>query len=230
VTLSELSPSTGETIVTKTRRTGFWTHDEMCAEMDRLLLKVGAAESLKQKAEAICREGFLRDLERGRSMRSYIAAALFTALRQSESPIALRDFLLRIGADTKKSDEVAKYYRMFVTELGLNVPTPNPRTYFSEIVLKLHGTDDLMNRCEELLASVRKCPTEMCGKDPVAVASAVVYIASLNSSQTASEKTVAQAAGISEKRLRTCVKALRNVQNQIQSIIVSAKSQQIAPS
>ena len=224
MTPSELSPPTGETPVAKTRRTGFWSHEEMCAEMDRLLQKVGAAEGLKQKAEAICREGFLRDLERGRSMRSYIAAALFAALRQSQNPIALRDFLMRIEADTKKSDEVAKYYRMFITELELIVPTPNPRNYVSEIVLKLHGTDDLLNQCEKLLSNVRKCPTEMCGKDPVAVASAVVYIASLNSSQPASEKTVAQAAGISEKRLRTCVKALRNAQNQIQSIVVSAES------
>lgn len=185
----------------------------MCAEMDRLLAKIGAQKSLKEKAESICKEGFIRDLERGRSMRSYIAAALYTALRASGDPMPLREFLAKIDADTKKSDQVAMYYRMFIRELELSLPPPNPSSYLQDIVHKLHREDELLGGSKNLLANLPKCPPETCGKDPVAIAAAAIYLFASGSSQPVYERNLAEASGISERRLRTCVKALRAVGN-----------------
>ncbi|MDG6904982.1 MAG: hypothetical protein JRN20_04260 [Nitrososphaerota archaeon] len=193
------------------RRTAFWTHDAMCAEMDKLLAKVGAQHSLKQKAESICREGFVRDLERGRSMRSYIAAALYTALRASGDPMPLREFLSEIEADNKKGDQVAMYYRMFIRELDLILPPPDPSSYLQDIVHKLQMDDELYSGSKNLLANLPRCPPETCGKDPVAIAAGAIYLFALSSSQPLYERNVADACGISERRLRTCVKALRAV-------------------
>lgn len=177
--------------------------------MDRLLAKVSASTYLKEKAESICREGFIRDLERGRSISSYIAAALYTAMRESGEPLPLREFLSRIGADTKKGDQISLYYRMFIKELELCLPTQNPRAYLSEIVQKLHGREELLTCSQNLLASVPKSTPETCGKDPVAIAAAAIYLASKNSSHPIYERILADASGISERRLRTCVNALK---------------------
>jgi transcription initiation factor TFIIB len=193
----------------------------MCAEMDRLLRKLGAEEGLKQKAEQICREGFIRDLERGRSMRSYIAAALYTAVRESRKPIPLREFLSKIQADTLKGDQISKYYRMFINELELALPAQSPFSYLSEIVQRVHGTDDLLARSEGLLQGVgKKCPPETSGKDPTAIAAAAIYLASFNSASPLYERILADASGISERRLRTSVKALRAAQNQLAQISI----------
>jgi transcription initiation factor TFIIB len=187
----------------------------MCEEMDRLLEMVGAEADLKQKAESICRRGFTMNLERGRAMRSYVAAALYAAMRQSEKRMPLREFLLKIGVDTRKAVEITLYYGVFVRELDLSLPVQNPCGYILGIVQRLHEGEDLASRSEELLMDARQCSPEICGKNPQAVAAAAIYLGSLELKRTKSESIIAAAAGISERSLRTSVKVLREAQTKL---------------
>jgi transcription initiation factor TFIIB len=183
--------------------------------MDRLLKLVGAESELRLKAESICRQGFTMDLERGRAMRSYIAAALYTAMRQSGKLVPLREFLLKTEVDARRADEITAYYRMFIRELDLTLPVQNPCSYISGLVQKLDEGEDLTRRSTELLMDARQCSPELCGKDPQAVAAAAVYLVLIELKRPKREGELAEAAGVSERSLRSSVKVLREAQSRL---------------
>ena len=81
------------------------------AELDRLSDKLNIHGSLKENAAMIYRKALAEDLVRGRSIAAVMAASLYAACRNSETPRSLREVAETSLVDKK---DVARCYRLLL--------------------------------------------------------------------------------------------------------------------
>ena len=72
-----------------------------------------------EKAAYIYRKGLEKHLVKGRSISAMIAASLYAACRDAETPRTLKDIA---GASNVKRKDVARCYRLLFRELDLKMP------------------------------------------------------------------------------------------------------------
>lgn len=191
--------------------TTHWTKEAICAEMDRLCLMLSASYAVKETAKARCREALEVGLGRGRSMQSFIMATLFVSMRENEEPMTFRDYALKIEADQRKANEIAKYYRTIIEKLEIKMPVADPSGFVSEIATKVHKSGAVINLCKEILGLAKRDAVEASCRDPLVLAAAAMYTACVTLGERITEQEVAEAAGVTEGCVRSSIKSLRKL-------------------
>jgi transcription initiation factor TFIIB len=69
-------------------------------------------------------------LAKGRSIIAILASALYIACRESESSRTIKDFAT---ASNIKPKDIARNYRLLISELDIRVPNVNPFKFTSKI-------------------------------------------------------------------------------------------------
>ena len=92
------------------------------SELDRLKDKLTLSSNVLEKAAYIYRKTLERKLVRGRSISAMIAASLYAACRETETPRTLKD--VAEAANVKRKD-IARCYRLLYKELELKMPVVN---------------------------------------------------------------------------------------------------------
>jgi transcription initiation factor TFIIB len=90
------------------------------SELNMLVDKLSVNDVVVEKAAYIYRKALERGLVRGRSISGMIAASLYAACRDNETPRTLKD--LSIISNIKKK-ELARCYRLLFRELDLRMPS-----------------------------------------------------------------------------------------------------------
>ncbi len=92
------------------------------SELSRLKDKLTISDSVLEKAAYIYRKAMEKGLVRGRSISALIAASLYTACRDTETPRTLKDIG---GAANIKKKDIARCYRLIHRQLDLKMPVVN---------------------------------------------------------------------------------------------------------
>ena len=92
-------------------------------EMDKLKDKLALTNAVIEKAAYIYRKAMERKLVRGRSIQGLVAACLYAACRNTETPRTLDD--IANGINIRRKD-VARCYRLIFRELELKMPVVDP--------------------------------------------------------------------------------------------------------
>ena len=100
------------------------------SELDKMKDKMALAESVVEKAAYIYRKAMEKKLVRGRSIHGLIAACLYAACRNTETPRTLDDVAESINIRRK---DVARCYRLIYKELDLKMPVADPTKGISRI-------------------------------------------------------------------------------------------------
>ena len=87
------------------------------SELDRLKDKLALSDAVIEKTAYIYRKALDKGLVRGRSIPALVAAALYAACRNTETPRTLTD--VANGINIKRKD-VARCYRLLLRELDLS--------------------------------------------------------------------------------------------------------------
>jgi transcription initiation factor TFIIB len=87
--------------------------------LDRLKDKLAVGDAVIEKAAYVYRKALEKGLVRGRSISALVAAALYAACRDTETPRTLKD--IAHASNIKKKD-VARCYRLLIRELDLKMP------------------------------------------------------------------------------------------------------------
>jgi transcription initiation factor TFIIB len=206
----------------KNLRTAFWTQERICADLSLLCDRLEGSPKLRESSKSICRKAYELGLSKGRCVHSLIAASLFIALRKNSEPLTLRDYLRRIGADRHQSREITTYYRTIYEKLDPSVPVTDPAAFIEGLAGRLCISPKTCQVSVDILQSVKQAETgecEIAGKNPLAVACAAIYLASLDTAVQITQKDLSIAAELTEGSIRNCVGALRkydvnNRQNQ----------------
>jgi transcription initiation factor TFIIB len=172
------------------------------SELDKMKDKMALAESVIEKAAYIYRKAMEKKLVRGRSIHGLIAACLYAACRNTETPRTLDDVAESINIRRK---DVARCYRLIYKELDLKMPVVDPTKGISRIASTANLSEKTKRRAMEILNKAKKIGM-VAGKDPMGIAAAALYLACISNGEIRSQKDISIAAGVTEVTIRNrCV-------------------------
>ncbi|ABK78493.1 transcription initiation factor TFIIB [Cenarchaeum symbiosum A] len=175
------------------------------SELDRLKDKLALSDAVIEKTAYIYRKALDKGLVRGRSILALIAAALYAACRNTETPRTLTD--VANGINIKRKD-VARCYRLLLRELDLKMPVIDPIKGMSRIASKAGLSEKTKRKAHEYLKEANRIEVSA-GKDPMGLAAAALYLACVIIGENKTQKDVAQAAGVTEVTIRNRYKGLK---------------------
>jgi transcription initiation factor TFIIB len=173
-------------------------------ELQMLSEKLHVSSSIKELAAVIYRKALDEDLTRGRTIAGITAAALYVACRFTETPKTLND-IVKVSA--RNRGEVSRAYRLLVRILKIEMPSHDPLNYVSRIAAKANISGEVQGVAVKILRKAKRKRLTM-GKDPLGVASAVLYIACQKEGENVTQKEISEAAGVTEVTLRNRKKEL----------------------
>jgi transcription initiation factor TFIIB len=173
-------------------------------ELQILSEKLHLSSSIKELAAVIYRKALEEDLTRGRSIAAILAAAVYVACRFTRTPKTLKDI---VEFSSLSRGEVSRAYRLLVRTLKIEMPPHDPLGYVSRIAEKAKISGKVQGVAVKILRRAKRKRITM-GKDPVGVAAAVLYLACQSQGENATQKEIAEAAGITEVTLRNRKKEL----------------------
>lgn len=171
-------------------------------ELNKMKDKMALAESVVEKAAYIYRKAMEKKLVRGRSIHGLIAACLYAACRNTETPRTLDDVAESINIRRK---DVARCYRLIYKELDLKMPVADPTKGISRIASMANLSEKTKRKAVEILNKAKKIGM-VAGKDPMGLAAAALYLACISNGEIRSQKDISVAAGVTEVTIRNrCV-------------------------
>ncbi len=174
-------------------------------ELDRLSEKLKVSDSVVERAAYIYRKALERKLIRGRSISAVVAASLYAAVRDTETPRTLKDL---VAVSSVKKGDLARSYRLLLKELDLRMPVADPIRSISRIASKAGLSERTKRRALEILKRAEDAGITA-GKDPMGLAASALYIASVVEKENKIQKDIATAAGVTEVTIRNRYKGLK---------------------
>jgi len=175
------------------------------SELSRLKDKLTISDSVLEKAAYIYRKAMEKGLVRGRSISALIAASLYVACRDTETPRTLKD--IGEAANIKKKD-IARCYRLLHRQLNLKMPVVNSIQCISRIASKI-GISEKTKRSACLVLKEAQDSHESAGKDPMGLAAAALYLSCVKNDESLTQRDIAAAANVTEVTIRNRYKSLR---------------------
>ncbi|MCE9652068.1 MAG: transcription initiation factor IIB [Nitrosarchaeum sp.] len=175
------------------------------SELDRLKTKLALSDTVIEKTAYIYRKALDKGLVRGRSIPGLIAASLYAACRNTETPRTLTD--VANGINIKRKD-VARCYRLLLRELDLKMPVVNPVKCISRISSIAGLSEKTKRKAIEILDQATKIELSA-GKDPMGLAAAALYLSCVKNGEDKTQKDIAVAAGVTEVTIRNRYKGLK---------------------
>lgn len=171
-------------------------------ELNKMKDKMALADSVIEKAAYIYRKAMEKKLVRGRSIHGLIAACLYAACRNTETPRTLDDVAESINIRRK---DVARCYRLIYKELDLKMPVADPTKGISRIASMASLSEKTKRKAAAILDKAKKIGI-VAGKDPMGLAAAALYLACISNGEIRSQKDISVAAGVTEVTIRNrCV-------------------------
>jgi transcription initiation factor TFIIB len=168
---------------------------------------LGLPDRIIDEAKLVIRNASENGLVRGRTHKTLVAAAVYIACREAEAPRPLHD-IAAIG--NVKRRILAKYCRILMNKLYLNLPTIDP----SKCIVKLA---DMINANEKAKRLASVMMNEIvnkgisAGKNPMSIAGSILYICCRRAGCRTTQHSIAKAAGITDVTLRNRFRELRRM-------------------
>ena len=175
------------------------------SELNKLKDKVAISANVLEKAAYLYRKALEKKLVRGRSISAMIAASLYAACRDTETPRTLKD--IADAANVKRKD-ISRCYRLLHNELDLKMPVVDSIQCIARISSKLKITEKTKRYAIKVLqdAQDRK---ESAGKDPMGLAATALYLSCVQNGVSITQRDLAEAAGVTEVTIRNRYKGLK---------------------
>jgi transcription initiation factor TFIIB len=134
-----------------------------------------------------------------------IAASLYAACRETETPRTLKDVS---DAGNLKKKDISKCYRLLHQELDLKMPVVDPIQCVARIASKLGITEKTKRYAIKVLRIAQE-HEESSGKDPMGLAASALYLSSVKNGESITQRDIAEAANVTEVTIRNRYKGLR---------------------
>ena len=177
------------------------------SEMDKLQDKLSLTNAVIEKAAYIYRKAIERKLVKGRSIHGLVAACIYAACRNTETPRTLDD--IANGINIRRKD-VARCYRLIFRELDLKIPVADPVKGVSRIASIAGLGEKTKRKAIELLNKAKKIGM-VAGKDPMGIAAAALYLACISSGGNKTQKEISIASGVTEVTIRNRCASLKKL-------------------
>ena len=175
------------------------------SDLNKLKDKVSVPANVLEKAAYIYRKALEKKLVRGRSISAMIAASLYAACRDTETPRTLKD--IADSANVKRKD-IARCYRLLVKELDLKMPVTDSVQCIARIASKI-GIGEKTKRFAIQVLKSAQANEASAGKDPMGLAAAALYLSCVKNGEDKTQRDIAEAANVTEVTIRNRYKGLK---------------------
>ena len=178
-------------------------------ELKRLKSQLNLSDSVVKTASLIYRQSLKASLVRGRSIDGIVSASLYIACRKENVPITLKD--IEDKANHVSPKELGRCVRLLIKELKLKKLSPtDPISYLHRLADSLNLTMatrmlacDIVKKAKDLGITV--------GKNPMSIAAAALYLASVQTGERRTQAQLANAAKTTPVTIRNRFKELIEV-------------------
>lgn len=176
-------------------------------KLDVLKNKLALSNTLKEKAIHLYKKIIEKNIPKGRSVDAMVAATIYAACRDSETPRTLNDITEATGL---RKNSIAKCYRAILVTLNLQMPVSNIEQCVSRIAKEMRISEKVKQYTMKILDNAQK-RNHLAGKDPMGVAAAAIYLASMDIGEKISQGELAKTAMLTEVTIRNRCKGLRSI-------------------
>lgn len=173
-------------------------------ELDRISSKMGLPRSIREVSALIYRKAVEKNLIRGRSIETVIAAAIYAGCRKCDVPRTLSEISDVAHADEK---QIGRAYRFLSRELILKLKPTKPENYLKRFCNKLKLNSDVVSSGENVISQAGDMGL-ISGKGPTGLAAAAIYIASILEGVPKTQRDIAEVAGVTEVTIRNRYKEM----------------------
>lgn len=174
------------------------------SEIKRMAGALDVPRAVAEEAATIYREAATKGLIRGRSIDSVAASALYAAMRAKGVPRSLEE----VAAVSKVAKrEIGRVYKVVAAQLSLAMKPVHPVSFIARFASRLRLTSRAESAARELVMRAVEAET-VSGKDPKSVAAGAIYIASVLTAESRTQKDVSEASGVTEVTIRNRYKEL----------------------
>ncbi|HYY39785.1 MAG TPA: HTH domain-containing protein, partial [Nitrososphaera sp.] len=174
-------------------------------ELARVKGKLGLSDAILEKTAYIYRKAQEKRLTRGRSVSAILAAAMYIACRETGASRTLAD--IAATADVKRK-AISRGHRTLVNKLDIKVPPVDLVKCIAKIANKVN-IDEKTKRMAIYTIMDLIDKEISAGKSPMGLAATVLYISCLRNDKNITQRSIAEAAGVTEVTIRNRIKDLR---------------------
>jgi transcription initiation factor TFIIB len=167
--------------------------------------KLYLSQAVMESAAYISRKAALKKLAKGRSTLGLVGAALYAACRETATPKTVADVAAVCNISSK---DVMAHYKLILRELSLQMPVLHGPDYVTLIANRLDLSERTKREALRIYTSVQQNRISL-GKNPRALAGAVIYLASQNCNEFLRQVEICQVADISTVSLRKRCKEIK---------------------
>lgn len=174
------------------------------SELGRLKDKLGLSDAIMEKTAYLYRKAQEKQLVRGRSTSSILAAAIYAACREMGASRTLKD--VAKATDIKRK-AISRSYRILVLELDIKVPLVDPMKCIAKIANGAKLTEKTKRMAMDTMNNLIRKEISA-GKLPMGLAATVLYMSCLANGENKTQKDIADIAGVTEVTIRNRFKDL----------------------
>jgi transcription initiation factor TFIIB len=179
-------------------------------EINRVCGSLGLAWQVAERSAYFYRKALQKSLIKGRSISGFVAASIYLACKERMIPRTIDEVCKAAGVDRPFASHC---YKILIGEMHIEPPVTDPFRNIAKISAKAGIEERVSRRAREILSSIAS-HTAIMGKNPLVLAAAALYLATVEHGMNVTKTMIADAAGVStislRKRLADITRALQN--------------------
>jgi transcription initiation factor TFIIB len=175
-------------------------------ELDMLKDKLGLSDAAVEKTAYVYRKTQARGLTKGRTINALLAASAYLACREMGIPRTLKDIT---AASNLKRKDIARNYRMIISELELKIPNADPMKCIAKVANKANLTENTKRHAISIMKEAIEKQISA-GKNPMGLAATVLYMSCLKTGEDTTQFQMADAAGVTDVTVRNLLRELKS--------------------
>ena len=167
-------------------------------ELEHLKESLGLPETIIEKSAYFYRKASRLNLIKGRTVSSMLAASVYLACRELETPRSLFEISASCNVQRKK---ISRDYRLLVHTFDPKIPVVDHIRCITRIANKAGVTERTKRLAIKLMRNVIGMEVSA-GKGPMGIAATVLYIACIQNEEIRTQKELSMIAGVTEVTIR----------------------------
>jgi transcription initiation factor TFIIB len=173
-------------------------------ELERIATEVGLPRDVRERAIPICCAMVERKLARGREIGIVAGSSIYAACRECLVPVTLKELA---SATRTTPRELGRIYMLILDRMEIKPPNPNGVSYIDKVATRIHASEEVAKLSQEIEREA--IDAGLGGRNPMSLAAAALYTASLAKGEPVTQSDLAEAAGVSVISLRETAKCMR---------------------
>lgn len=164
----------------------------------RIKDKLSLSDTIVEKSAYYYRKILDQNLIKGRSIKGFVVACVYASCREMNVPRTIEEIAVISDADKIFA---GKCYRLLVRKLKVRLPSIDSTSHLARIANNANISEKTLRHAIQMMSQIKDDPISF-GKDPCAIAVAVLYGACLEKGEKTSQSRISLAGNVSVVTLR----------------------------